>query len=241
VISGPREFWRRSAAGDGAWFIANRHRQRSDRFYSEGAIEARNLLSLLAVPPCGGSILDLGCGPGRMTGGLADKRVEYVGADIVADSLRVAAKQHQGALDVRTPVSFDLLPGDGSLPYPDEHFDVVFSYITLQHIPSREVQLSYILEAVRVLRPGGVAAIQVRSPSTRSRILGYLAHTKHFLVDRKPTWRAAWRGAYLTKGELEMVMLLPNASTTLVQRGILHTWIRLQKSPLRKDSVSTSC
>jgi hypothetical protein len=45
--------------------------------------------------------------------------------------------------------------------FPDEHFDFVYSYAVFQHIPSADVVFSYLRETVRVLRPGGVARLQI--------------------------------------------------------------------------------
>jgi SAM-dependent methyltransferase len=46
----------------------------------------------------------------------------------------------------------------------DRSVGEVFSYITLQHVPTSAVVLRYLEEAGRVLRPGGRGALQVRHP-----------------------------------------------------------------------------
>ena len=45
--------------------------------------------------------------------------------------------------------------------FPAEYFDFVYSYAVFQHIPSADVVFSYLRETVRVLRPGGVAHLQI--------------------------------------------------------------------------------
>jgi hypothetical protein len=45
--------------------------------------------------------------------------------------------------------------------FSDDYFDFVYSYAVFQHIPSAEVVFSYLRETVRVLRPGGVAHLQI--------------------------------------------------------------------------------
>jgi hypothetical protein len=47
---------------------------------------------------------------------------------------------------------------------PDRSVDEVFSYITLQHVPSATAVLRYLEDASRVLRQGGQGALQVRRP-----------------------------------------------------------------------------
>ena len=45
--------------------------------------------------------------------------------------------------------------------FPDEKFDFVYSYAVFQHIPSREVVFSYLREARRVLKTGGMLRCQM--------------------------------------------------------------------------------
>ncbi|HVY93591.1 MAG TPA: class I SAM-dependent methyltransferase, partial [Bryobacteraceae bacterium] len=45
--------------------------------------------------------------------------------------------------------------------FPDAHFDFVYSYAVFQHIPSGDVVFSYLRETIRVLKPGGVARLQI--------------------------------------------------------------------------------
>ena len=45
--------------------------------------------------------------------------------------------------------------------FADESFDLVYSYAVFQHIPSRDVVMSYLHEAWRVLKPGGIIRAQI--------------------------------------------------------------------------------
>jgi ubiquinone/menaquinone biosynthesis C-methylase UbiE len=45
--------------------------------------------------------------------------------------------------------------------FEDNSFDFVYSYAVFQHIPSAEVVFSYLRETVRVLKPGGIARLQI--------------------------------------------------------------------------------
>jgi SAM-dependent methyltransferase len=60
-------------------------------------------------------------------------------------------------------VSFEVGNGRDLSNYPDRTFDLVFSYITFQHIPDPVLTLAYIREAGRVLRPGGHFYFQVNN------------------------------------------------------------------------------
>ena len=99
-------------------------------------------------------VLDIGCGPGTITAGLAHRAGQVVGLDKSADMVQ-AASQHAADCGL-TNASFEV----GSvyeLPWNDASFDVVYAHQVLQHLsdPVRTLR-----EARRVLRPGGLVAVR---------------------------------------------------------------------------------
>jgi hypothetical protein len=51
--------------------------------------------------------------------------------------------------------------GSDLAPFAADSFDFIYSYAVFQHIPSREVVMHYLLEARRVLKPGGILRAQL--------------------------------------------------------------------------------
>lgn len=51
--------------------------------------------------------------------------------------------------------------GSDLAQFENGSFDFVYSYAVFQHIPSAEVVFSYLRETVRVLKPGGIARLQI--------------------------------------------------------------------------------
>lgn len=104
----------------------------------------RNLLLELAGPVEGKSVLDLGCGDGRLLSDLQKRGALAQGID--ADPEMVAqARASNPALDIQE--------GDAAnLPYADGSFDLVIANTLLCLVANRAKTL---FEAARVLKPGG--------------------------------------------------------------------------------------
>ena len=100
------------------------------------------------------AVLDMGCGPGTITVGLARRTRSVVGVDTSAEVVESArGLAAESGVD---NASFEV----GSayeLPFDDKSFDVVYAHQLLQHLsdPVRALR-----EARRVLRPGGLVAVR---------------------------------------------------------------------------------
>lgn len=100
--------------------------------------------------------LEIGCGPGRLMKPLASYFKEVHGVDVSEEMIRLAR-----ARLARYNNAFVYVNDGASLrEFPNESFDVVYSYAVFQHIPSEEVVFGYLREARRVLRPGGLLVAQ---------------------------------------------------------------------------------
>ena len=116
------------------------------------AVDAAFFLPLLWS---GARVLDVGCGPGSITVGLAETVApgEVIGVDVEAlqiERARALPEAH-GLANLRFEVA-----NAYDLPYPDASFDAVFAHFLLGnlHEPLRAAR-----EFRRVLRQGGVAGV----------------------------------------------------------------------------------
>ena len=101
-------------------------------------------------------LLDVGCGPGSITRGLAERLApgEVVGVDLSRETLE-GARRDAAARGLR-----NLRYETGSvyeLPFPDASFDVVFAHQVIQHLRERTNALRQML---RVVKPGGLVAVR---------------------------------------------------------------------------------
>ena len=106
----------------------------------------------LGIEPARGDWLDFGCGVGRLTQALAAHAGTVLGVDIAPSMVERA---HALAATLNN-VRFEADDSGDLRRHPDGSFDLVCSFLVLQHIPT-EIALGYVSEFVRVLRPGGVA------------------------------------------------------------------------------------
>ena len=118
--------------------------------------------------------LDMGCGSGRWSLLVAPLVGELVAADASREALRVARNNVQGP-----NVSF-VEAAPETLPFPDEHFDLIFSLGVLHHVPDTE---GAIRSLAPKLTPGGT-------------LLLYL----YYAFDNRPAWfRAIWKMSDLAR------------------------------------------
>jgi SAM-dependent methyltransferase len=208
-----RRFWDRRAREDAFHFVDSRLPYRGsdpERFWREGEKDLRKFLEVAGVEVEPGSrILEIGCGVGRLTRGLAARANEVLALDVSAEML-AQAREHNHELENVT-----WLLGDGmSLAgIDDSSVDGCLSHVVFQHIPDPAITLGYVAEMGRVLRRGGWAAFQL-SNDPRVHRAGHHASTAQRVarrvragVRRAPRGvdDPAWLGSAVDLDEVEAV------------------------------------
>jgi SAM-dependent methyltransferase len=130
-----------------------------EAFYATGIEEAERLKAVcqrnLIEPDKTWSILELGCGVGRVGEAFAGQFSAYSGVDISAEHLAIARRRFvdKGLTNARLVLLEDFLSGL-------ESFDLFFSMIVLQHNPPPI--MDKLLDAcLGKIRPGGLAYFQI--------------------------------------------------------------------------------
>jgi SAM-dependent methyltransferase len=123
---------------------------------ARGEEELASLFGRLGADPRGGVCVEVGCGPGRMTGALAERFDRVVAVDVSPGMIARAREE------VTAPnVAFREVSGERLDGVADASADVAVCYLVLQHLPSRRLVRAYVREVARVLRPGGEAFVQL--------------------------------------------------------------------------------
>jgi SAM-dependent methyltransferase len=178
----------------------------TDVFVGDPARATEELASLfgrLGADPRNGVCVDVGCGPGRMTGALA-ARFERVLAVDVSPAMVTRARAAVSAPNV----SFGLVSGERLDGVDDGVADTLVCYLVLQHLPTRGAVLGYLREFARVLAPDGEAFLQLpllrRGLRARVwRLLRTVAVPAVALLSSDPARAKGFRGFRLTRREVE--------------------------------------
>jgi len=151
--------WDALGGTDPLWAIlseADKKGQRwdADEFFATGVREIERLMSdlrSLGRAPGPRAALDFGCGVGRLTQPLTTYFSEVVGIDLSPEMVRLAQTHN------RTPDRCRYLVNAAPdlAMFPTKSFDLVLSYLTLQHMPPRYTT-RYLREFVRIARLGRV-------------------------------------------------------------------------------------
>lgn len=145
------------------------HFQCDEAFVASAVAEAHRLFDLVPGQPSETSVLDFGCGAGRLAIGLLEAGTvpaSYVGVDVQKDHVAWCRRQISRS---NGHFSFHLLDAQNerynpsgaaprSLPFEDDQFTAFYAYSVFSHMRSNDVS-KYLAEAHRVLRPGGIALI----------------------------------------------------------------------------------
>jgi SAM-dependent methyltransferase len=165
VLDRMRQDWDRRAKENARHYIATVKTDWTDQdFFASGATSIREFIDDSLPVICNGrspselTMLEIGCGAGRMTRPLSELFGRVDAVDISPEMVSRARDAVRDRANVRLHVN----NGTDLSMFGDEQFDFVFSGVVFQHIPSRIVVENYIREASRVLRRGSVFKFQVQ-------------------------------------------------------------------------------
>lgn len=160
-----REDWERLAEVDAMWAVLTAPGRKGGRwepeeFFATGEAEIEHVLSTaerLGRPARRRDALDFGCGVGRLTRALGKRFERAVGVDVSAGMVEQARRLNADvpACEFRVNDAPDLAAFD------DDSFDLAYSSIVLQHLPSTEAIERYVGELLRVTRADGAVVFGI--------------------------------------------------------------------------------
>jgi ubiquinone/menaquinone biosynthesis C-methylase UbiE len=114
----------------------------------------RSIVEYFGLRP-GMSLLDLGCGSGRLSVALSDLDIDYLGIDVVEDLLAYARRRSNRAFVFKLHTAL-------SIPRPDDCLDMVCAFSVFTHLQHHETYL-YLADIRRALKPEGLCVLSYLS------------------------------------------------------------------------------
>ena len=141
---------------------------KKEEFFQTGKREVQTVLSYLQslglAPDWKSPALDFGCGVGRLTSALSEHFEECWGLDIAPTMIELAQEFHQD----NPRCKLVLNESDDLRGFSENTFGFIYSSIALQHMREEFIR-RYLLELVRVLKPGGIMVFQVADRNSLTR------------------------------------------------------------------------
>lgn len=178
--------WEQWGATDPYFGVFSRDRFRTDtlteqvkdEFFSSGEAHVARVLqdieNAIGAEFTPGAVLDFGCGVGRLVIPFARRADRVTGVDI-SPSMIAEAKRNCAAAELSNAT---FVASDDSLSSVQGEFDLVHSYIVLQHIPWRRGRIILQALADRVA-PGGHLAVQILTGHDASPIIRGLVRLRY--------------------------------------------------------------
>ncbi|EAQ32399.1 bifunctional 2-polyprenyl-6-hydroxyphenol methylase/3-demethylubiquinol 3-O-methyltransferase UbiG [Idiomarina baltica] len=114
-------------------------------------------------------VVDVGCGGGLLTEGMASRGARVTGIDLAHDSLEVA-RLH--ALESQLSIDYQQVSAENFAAENSAQFDVVTCLEMLEHVPDPAAIVSAVCEMVK---PGGYAIFSTLNRNVKSWLLGIVA------------------------------------------------------------------
>lgn len=207
-------------AKHGAWDL--------DAFLATGEADALRIMEAcgaLGLPTGRGASLELGCGVGRITRGLSPWFGRCVGVDISAAMIERAGEMNADRPNCEWVVN----DAPDLAVFGAGEFDLVVSFIVLQHVPDRAVISSYLRDMARILAPGGAMVVQMPASMPLRQRIQWRRRAYHALRTAGVPERTLYerlgldpiRMNWMARRDVEAAIRLGGATVVAVQDGWL--------------------
>lgn len=129
--------------------------QMSDKFSNTRSFFWKDLAFIADYIENGSSVLDFGCGNGRLLEILKDKKIDYTGIDISQKLIDLAKTKYP-----ENSESFLKVTSQDSLAFSDNFFNNIIAIAVFHHFP-KDYANKMAEEFYRIAKPGGIVIITV--------------------------------------------------------------------------------
>jgi SAM-dependent methyltransferase len=188
-----RQDWDDRARKDALYHIVTNAAESEEQFAASGEQSIRDILQDIEhVFPSSATVLEVGCGVGRMLRPLALRFASVYGVDVSSEMI-VRARARLADLP---NVKVWLTDGTGVRPVKSSSVDLAISYLVFQHIPEASVVEANIRDVFRVLKAGGIFKFQVAGR----------ADTEEASLAERLRPKNTWTGVNFSDSEIRQVV-----------------------------------
>lgn len=133
-----------------------------EEFFLTGFKEIKSIMDyckVLGYPAGTANALDFGCGVGRLTRALSEYFDEVIGIDIAESMVAKASNLNEDYTNCKFKVNLK----DDLRIFSDNYFDMIYTNIVLQHMPTKKIIKNYLSEFIRILKKDGILVFQLPS------------------------------------------------------------------------------
>jgi SAM-dependent methyltransferase len=167
-----------------------------------------------------GNVLEIGCGPGTLWIKNADRIPEQWNITLSDFSAGMLQEAQTNLRTVSHPFTFKVIDAQ-SIPFEDQHFDMIVANHMLYHVPDRAKALA---EIRRVLKLGGHFFAATNGKH-------HMQEIRELVVSFDPLLAARWdiaspaslNGFRLENGDQELSAHFPNVTLHLYEDGLIVT------------------
>lgn len=221
-----KSFWNRAAEENPYWYVSSYGSYGASRnleeFWASGhSIWAHIKRASSYKPKPSDTVLEIGCGVGRLTRAIAGEVGEVIALDVSEQMLAIARQADLPNAKFRTAEGF-ALPG-----VADRSADFVLAYCVFQHLPSYAALRSYLFEMCRVAKPGSIMAFTLTRRDWKVWLLPILrlrAYARERLLGDGPkgVYRKEWVGIRPSASVVSGVSPIRLEATALDAERILY-------------------
>jgi SAM-dependent methyltransferase len=217
-------FWDKAAEANPYWYVSSYGPYKADRdldaFFASGHTIWRDIKQIAGYAPASDhSVVEIGCGVGRLTRAIAPEVGRCVCLDISERMLTLARGANLSNVEFQKAEGFTL-PG-----IRDKSVDLALAYCVFQHLPSHDALRSYLDEMCRVVKPRGLVAFTLPPRNWTTyllpalRIRAYLR--EHFGGGPVGIYRKEWVGIRPAASTVARLSAIPLRRTAIDNGRIL--------------------
>jgi|GEM_PF-511783 len=147
--------WDKRAREDARYYIDTGHSETEEAFERSGEWDLTNHILQGIELSSRATVLEIGCGIGRLLKPLARRAGHVIGVDISSEMVRKA----RARLAEIPNIQIHKTDNDLSM-VESSSVDYCFSFVVFQHVPDKQSIFNYFEETSRILREGGIFRFQ---------------------------------------------------------------------------------